>query len=130
MNLSFFSKGLLLTSLLVPGFAAYAGDWKPYSDLAFKEAQSSGKSIALDFHATWCPTCKKQKAVLEDLSKEKEFDSLVGLVVDYDNSDELKKKLNVKKQSTLIVFKGEKEKGRAMGITDKEEVKSLLKKAN
>lgn len=130
MNLSFLVKGLLLTSLLVPGLAAHAGDWKPYSDLAFKEAQSNGKSIALDFHASWCPTCKKQKAVLEDLSKEKEFDSMVGLVVDYDNSEELKKKLNVKKQSTLIVFKGDKEMGRALGITDKEEIKSLLKKAN
>ncbi len=122
-------RTLLVTTLFFQSFSAFANDWKPYSDLAFKEAQISGKSIVLDFHASWCPTCKKQKVVLEELSKEKELNNVVGFVVDYDNSEELKKKMNVKKQSTLIVFKGEKEMGRGLGITDKEEIKTLLKKS-
>jgi thioredoxin 1 len=48
--------------------------------------------------------------------------------VDYDSSDDLKKKLNVTKQSTLIIFKGEKEVARSIGVTDPKAICELIQK--
>jgi len=84
--------------------------------------------VVLDFHADWCSTCKKQKPILEGLLKEKEFAAVVGFVVDYDKENELRKNLKVHKQSTLVVYKGEKESSRDMGLTSIEAIKALLVK--
>jgi len=48
------------------------------------------------------------------------------LVVDYDKERELRSKLNVRTQSTLIVFKGDKEVARLAGKTDEKSLKDAL----
>ena len=100
--------------------------WQPYSEEAFKKAKMEGKTVVLDFRASWCSTCKKQKPILEALLKEKDFESVTGFVVDYDNSKALKRKLKVNRQSTLIVFKGNKEVDRKIGITNKDKIRSFI----
>lgn len=113
---------------MTTGINAFAGDWKPYSEAAFKQAQADGKTVVLDFHADWCSTCKKQKPVLESLLQEAELEPVVGFTVDYDNASALKKSLKVQKQSTLIVYKGKSEVARNMGLTNRDEIKALIMK--
>lgn len=120
----------LLTVGLIFIFAtnAFAGEWQAFDQASFDAAKAQGKTIVLDFHADWCSTCKKQGPILESLLKEPTMNTIVGLKVDYDNASDLKKAFNVQKQSTLIVFKGEKEVARQMGLTNKDEIKALISK--
>jgi thiol-disulfide isomerase/thioredoxin len=105
-----------------------AAEWRPFDNSALKDAQAAGKTVVIDFHATWCPTCAKQKPVLEKLIGESEFKNVAAFVADYDNSSELKKQMKITKQSTIVVLKGEREVARATGVTKEAELRTLLKK--
>jgi thioredoxin 1 len=122
------SKILTTFAISVSSLSAFAGGWSPYEEAAFAKAQGEGKTIVLDFHADWCPTCKKQKPILESLLQEEQFGPVVGLTVDFDKENQLKKQLKVQKQSTIIVFKGKNEVARSTGITKKDEIKALVSK--
>lgn len=108
--------------------SGYAEAITEYSEPAFKSAQAAGKTILLDFHATWCPTCKKQRKVLDVLLKQDKFSKLVAFNVDYDTSSELQSKLGVSRQSTLILYKGEKEIARSIGEVSEESIAQFLSK--
>jgi len=105
-----------------------AGVIKPYAETVFREASSEGKTVLLDFHADWCPVCRKQGPLLEGLAQEEKLKDVVMLKVDYDNEKALKRQLRVSSQSTLVVFKGEKEVSRATGVTDKDKIRDLIEK--
>lgn len=108
--------------------AAMAGDIKPYDQAAFTEAKDSGKTVLLDFHADWCPVCKKQGPLLQSLAQEDKFKDVVVFKVNYDKESALKKHLKVTSQSTLIVLKGGKEVSRATGVVDKTDIRALIEK--
>ena len=55
--------------------------------------------------------------------------SMVVFTVDFDSQKDLLRKLNVQKQSTLIVFKGKKEVGRSTGDTNPGRIEALLNKS-
>lgn len=109
-------------------FTAQALEIQPYTPAALSTAQQAGKPVALHFHADWCPTCRAQEKSFQGLKADKELD-LTLLVVDYDKERELKKQLNVRAQSTVIVYKGAKETARSGGETDAAKLKALLKSA-
>jgi len=113
-------------SLLTAG--AMAGEIKPYNEAAFSEAKAAGKTILLDFHADWCPVCRKQGPLLQSLVQEDKLKDVVVFKVNYDKETALKKDLKVANQSTLIVFKGGQEASRATWVTDKDEIRSLIEK--
>jgi thioredoxin 1 len=93
------------------------------------DAQKSGKPVLVEITALWCPTCKAQKAVLGDLDKQARFKNFVRLEVDFDSQKDVVKALKANMQSTLIVYKGEREMGRLVGDTKKESIEALLAKA-
>ena len=103
-------------------------DFKAYSKEDFDAALKSGKTVVVDFHASWCPTCKKQAPLLNDITNMPGYENVVALKADYDKEKELKKSLKVSKQSTIVVFKGGQEVARSTGVTAKEELKSLIDK--
>jgi len=108
--------------------SALAGEIKPYNEAAFTEAKAAGKTVLLDFHADWCPVCRKQGPVLESLVQEDKLKDIAAFKVNYDHETGLKKQLKVTSQSTLIVFKGEQAVSRAVGVTDKDKIRSLIEK--
>ena len=101
-----------------------------YSDTAFAEAQKAGKPILIDVTAPWCPICAKQHPILSDLYKTPEFSNLQVFDVDFDSSKPLLHTLGVQMQSTMIVYHGDKEAGRATGVTSEPAIHDLLSKAN
>lgn len=101
---------------------------KPYSPGLLAAAQAAGKPVALHFHADWCPTCRMQEDVFNNLESDREI-TVTLLVVDYDRERELKRKLNVRSQSTLIVYRGKVEKARLAGETSAEKLKAALRSA-
>ena len=108
--------------------SALAGEIKPYKEAAFSEAKAAGKTVLLDFHADWCPVCRKQGPVLGSLVHEDKLKDIAAFKVNYDDETALKKQLKVTSQSTLIVFKGEKLVSRAVGVTDKDKIRALIEK--
>jgi thioredoxin 1 len=124
---TFFSTLLFAISLIITGFAF--ADPIPYTQAGFDGLQKAGKSILVEVHAPWCPTCRAQAPIVNDLLKKKEFQAITVLHVDFDSQKEALKTFNVSKQSTLIVFKGTKETGRSTGDTSSAGIEKLLQKA-
>jgi thioredoxin 1 len=112
--------------LAVPAFAAETVSYTPQ---AFDAAQKDGKSILVEIHATWCPTCKAQAPILVDLEKGAKFQNLIVLHVDFDSQKEAVRRFGAHMQSTLITFKDGKETGRSVGDTDRASIANLLDKA-
>jgi thioredoxin 1 len=108
----------------VPALAA-----TKFTPAALAEAQKAGKSILVEVSAPWCPVCRAQKVVLGELGKQARFKNIVKLEVDFDTQKDALKALNVRMQSTLIVYKGDKEMGRLAYDASKESIEALLAKA-
>lgn len=110
-------KSLLAVALLASANLAAALEIKPYSALALADLQEAGQAVALHFHADWCPTCRAQEKVFNGWRGDQAVPGTL-LVVNYDNERELRRRLGVRSQSTLIVFKGRAETARLAGDTD------------
>ena len=114
-----------LSSLLT---MAMAGDIKPFSQQEFDQLTHEGKPVVLDISASWCPTCKAQKPIIEGLMKQPAYKDVTLLAIDFDSAKPVLKKFKVSMQSTLVGFKGEKEVGRSVGDTTPEGLEGLIKK--
>jgi len=99
---------------------------QPFESAAFEQAQEAGRTILVDVTAPWCPTCAKQKPVIEAL--EKEMPDLAVFEVEFDLDKDVLKRFRVQYQSTLIVFKGKTEAGRSTGETDPKAIRALVAK--
>ena len=124
---------LLLTaaiSLAMPQAAlAVTGDPEYAPDL-LKAELAAGKTVFLDFNATWCPTCQAQGRAIEALRAENPaYDKAITFInVDWDTwgDSAIIKQLNIPRRSTLVVLKGDKELGRNVADTSKVHIKALL----
>jgi thioredoxin 1 len=129
MNRRHLLGALAIAAALPLAPVALAMDKKPYDQKAFDAAQAAGKPILVEVSAPWCPICKAQAPILSRLRGEPRFKDLVSFDIDFDSQKDLLKKLNVQKQSTLIVFKGKQETGRSTGDTNTGSIEALLAKS-
>lgn len=107
---------------------ALALDIQPYAPETLAAKQKAGESVALHFHADWCPTCKAQDKVFNGWKGDASVPGTL-LVVDYDKERDLKRQLGVRTQSTVIAYKGSKETGRLAGETDLKALRAVLDSA-
>ena len=121
--------GLALCLTLPLASAAFAQGKKPFTAAAFEAAQAQGKPILIDVSASWCPTCRAQAPILSKLMSDPRFKNLVAFNVDFDSQKDVLRKLNVQRQSTLIVFKGKQEAGRSVADTNPASIEALVAKA-
>jgi thioredoxin 1 len=91
---------------------------------------AAGKTVFLDFKATWCSTCAAQERVINALLKENPAYStqISFITVDWDQWGEgdLVQQLKIPRRSTLVVLKGNKELGRIVAGTAKDDIKALM----
>jgi thiol-disulfide isomerase/thioredoxin len=118
----------LVAVLLVGAVPATAAEWKEFTPEALAQAQSEGKPILVDVFAPWCSVCRAQNPILTQLTREPKYKDLVVLKADFDTQKEQLKPLNVRSQSTLIVFKDGKELDRSVGDTSQLSIEGLLDK--
>ena len=112
-------------ALLVPT-AAFAAEEQPFTRAAFHAAQGAGKSILVEIHASWCPTCQAQKPILAKLFADHRYKKLVVLRVDFDAQKDEVRAFKARVQSTLITFKGTEEVARSVGDTNADSIADLL----
>ena len=121
-------KGIAMAGALALSLGTHAAE-VPYTGAAFEAAVAAGKPVIVDFTASWCPTCKAQKPLVDALLAEPKRSGLTLFAADYDTEAALKQKLRVAQQSTFVVFKGGKEVGRSTGQTNKQAIAGLFDKA-
>jgi len=77
-----------------------------FTEARFESLQSEGALILVDVSASWCPTCAKQKAVLERYRAEHPDVPLHILRVDFDSQKKWVTHFKAPRQSTLLLFRG------------------------
>ena len=90
---------------------------------------AAGKTVFLDFKASWCSTCAAQERVINALVSETPAYKAISFInVDWDEwgGSDLVKTMNIPRRSTLVVLKGDMELGRIVAGTGKAEIKALL----
>jgi thiol-disulfide isomerase/thioredoxin len=116
----------LLLATLAP--LASAGEIVPYSQARFAALAAAGKPVLLDVQASWCPTCKAQKPILESLMAQPAYRDVTTLTIDFDEDKSLVQRYHVGMQSTLIALHGARETGRSVGQTDRANIEDLVRK--
>lgn len=119
----------LAASATAASTAAFALGAKEFDINAFEAAQGAGKPILIDVSAPWCPTCKVQAPILDQLAAKPKFKDLVVFKIDFDSQKDLLKKFGVSMQSTLISFKGSREVARSTGATNAADIEAQLDKS-
>jgi thioredoxin 1 len=100
-----------------------------YDKARFDAALAEGKPVIVDFAASWCPTCRAQKPIVDELLKEPRMQGVTLFRADFDTEKDLKSKLHVVQQSTFVVFKGGKEVARSTGQTAHQAIADLFAQA-
>ena len=121
-------RSFTAAALLAMATFAQALEIRPYSDAALAQAQQAGQPVAVHFHAEWCPTCKQQEKTLAALKAEPGLD-LTVLVADYDKEKDLRRRLKVRSQSVMVVFRGTAEKARVNGDVEAAAFRKAFKAA-
>lgn len=124
--LKFFTRFFLLLTLSI-GSACAIGD--AYDQAAFDKLSKAGEPVLVFVHAGWCPTCKAQDSVLQELISTPGYKKIHVLRVDFDTQKSVLSAFKAQWQSTLIVFKGGKEVTRATAETSKASIEAMLKQA-
>jgi thiol-disulfide isomerase/thioredoxin len=113
-------------SVLCASAPAFAAEEQPFTRQAFLAAQKDGKSILVEIHASWCPTCQAQRPILGKLFADPKFKNLAVFRVDFDSQKDEVRNFKARIQSTLITFKGNEEIARSVGDTNADAIADLL----
>ena len=100
--------------------------WADYTPAAFAMAQQEGKTIVVDVYADWCPTCKAQAPILDELQSEAALADATFFKVDYDVHKDFLKDHRIPRQSTVLVFNGKEEAARSIAETDRERLRAVV----
>lgn len=112
---------------LTSAISAFAAEIKPFQQEAFAAAQKAGQPIVVDISASWCPTCKAQKPIIDRLAKSGDFKDMTIFTVDFDSQKDVVRALGANMQSTLIGYRGTKETARSVGDTKAASIETLFK---
>jgi len=117
-------------ALVLAPLAARAGVGAAYTPGLVDRELAAGKTVFVDFAATWCTTCRAQERQITALLEENPayLEAITFVNVDWDEhgNGELARRLNIPRRSTLVVLKGDAELGRIVAGTGKAEIKGLL----
>lgn len=122
-------SAILVTVLTLWAAVAAAAEPRPFNQQDFDKLAHDGKPVVVDVSATWCPTCKAQKPIVQSLSRQPAYKDVAILMVDFDADKAVLKRFKVNMQSTLIAFNAGKETGRSVGDTTPAGIENLFKKA-
>lgn len=121
-------KPLLFAMIAVSATASMAAalEQKKFDAAEFKAAQEAGKPAVIHITAPWCPTCKAQHQVFDQLSAKPDYASVTLFEVDFDSQKDVVKSFKATAQSTLIAYSGTNETGRLVGQTNLKAIEDLV----
>ena len=97
----------------------------------FDKAQSEGKFVIVSSWVKYCSSCAGQMKILKTAQKEGELSDIKFDNIEYFSFDitekEISKMFNVQFQTTLLIFKDNKEIYRSVGETTKDLIYEAIK---
>lgn len=97
------------------------------------QALLAGRTVLVDFHAPWCPSCVEQTRVLDRLrAGNPAYDRGIDFVVadwDRDRHSAMTDALGVERRGTLVALTKKGEVGRVVGNTQTSQIRDLLDRA-
>ena len=112
-------KLFVLLLITLPFNLAVADKQTTFDKDVFNKAQSDGKTVVVSSWIKYCTSCASQMKALKDV--EKDFDNLIYLTFDITNR-EIAKQLNIQFQTTLVIYKNNKEVYRSLGELTKDKI--------
>jgi thioredoxin 1 len=118
-------KKILLFLFFIFAFSANADEKKTtFTKELFNKAQSDGKIVVVSSWLKYCSSCASQMKVLNKAKNE--FDNIEYFTFDIKNK-EIADLLNVQYQTTLLIFKDNKEIYRSIGETSRDLIYEAIK---
>jgi thiol-disulfide isomerase/thioredoxin len=118
-------KKILLFLFFIFAFSANADEKKTtFTKELFDKAQSDGKVVVVSSWMKYCSSCASQMKVLDKAKNE--FDNIEYFTFDIKNK-EIADLLNVQYQTTLLIFKDNKEVYRSIGETSRDLIYEAIK---
>ena len=118
-------KKILLLLFCIFAFSANADEKKTtFTKELFNKAQSDGKIVVVSSWLKYCSSCASQMKVLNKAKNE--FDNIEYFTFDIKNK-EIADLLNVQYQTTLLIFKDNKEVYRSIGETSRDLIYEAIK---
>ena len=90
-----------------------------FTNEIFNKAQSDGKTVVVSSWIKYCTSCASQMKALKDV--ERDFNNLVYLNFDV-REKEIAQQLNIQFQTTLVIYKNNKEVYRSLGELTKDKI--------
>ena len=127
-------KKLAIYVFCVFAFSANAMEKETtFSKKLFDKAQSEGKVVVVSSWIKYCSSCASQMKVLKKAKNDGKLLDIKFKNIEYFSFDvtnkEIANLLNVKFQTTLLIFKNNKEVYRSLGETSEDLIYNALKKA-
>jgi thiol:disulfide interchange protein len=120
-----------LTAAALPWKAMAAG-FVDYTPGVIDDALAEGKTVFVDYSATWCGTCKRQERVINAIREANPAydDAMMFVKVDWDTykNEDVTVFRNIPRRSTLLVLRGDDELGRIVAGTSEAQIKELMDK--
>ncbi len=120
-------RRFLILLFCVISFNVFATEKKTtFTKELFNKAQSEGKVVVISSWIKYCSSCASQMKVLN--KADKDFQNIVYLNFDVTNK-EISNLLNVQYQTTLLIFKNNREIYRSLGETSKSKIYKAIEKS-
>ena len=118
-------KKILVLIFMIFASNAIAMDKKTTFNIdSFNKAQSDGKVVVVSSWIKYCSSCASQMKALNKLKND--FQNLEYFTFEVTNK-EIADLLNVQYQTTLLIFKDNKEVHRSIGVTNKKAIYEAIK---
>ena len=118
-------KNVFTFIFFIFAFSVNAGEKKTTFNIElFNKAQSEGKVVIVSSWVKYCSSCASQMKVLNKAKNE--FDNIEYFAFDVTNK-EISNLFNVQYQTTLLIFKDNKEVYRSIGETNRDLIYEAIK---
>ena len=117
---------LIIIFVLIPFHALSIEKKTTFTVEKFNKSQEAGKVVVINSWNKSCSTCSKQIKILNEA--EEKFKNVIFLSFEQNKNKDIARLLNIDYWTTIVIYKNNKEIARAIGITKKEDIYSLIKK--
>jgi len=119
-------KILIIIFVLIPFHSLSIEKKTTFTVEKFNKSQEAGKVVVVNSWNKSCLTCAKQVKILDEA--EEKFKNIVFLSFEQNKNKDIAKLLNIDYWTTIAIYRNNKEIARAMGLTNKDKIYSLIKK--
>ena len=112
-------KIIILLIILFPLNVSASEKKTTFTNDIFNKAQSDGKTVVVSSWIKYCSSCASQMKALKDV--ENDFKDLIYLNFDV-REQKIAEQLNIQFQTTLVIYKANKEVYRSLGELSKEKI--------